>query len=330
MAAPVWRIQEHLPRWSIPARVGKSVGVARATHPSLRWLPWLGLIVWLGVALLGGPAVSSALDSRSTSVRVVTIGGTWACWAIAAVAFAVWSTVSLTVIRSLVPLSVVAGVMAWVAGAPAGESSLLLAFGAVATVLTTSAEFGAPMIQASAYGDETRLALRPPFGFAVVTVATWMLTAGLVLSGPLLVAANVDGSTPLLLLGALLAAAAIAALWIFPRRWQLLSRRWLVFVPAGVVVHDRLVLAETAMLRRTEVAGLALALVGTGALDLTGPATGHAVEIDTTTPVTVLLAPARRGDVPRPVDALALLVSPTRPGRALAEADRRRLTVRTR
>ena len=63
------------------------------------------------------------------------------------------------------------------------------------------------------------------------------------------------------------------------RRWHKLSRRWFVLVPTGVVVHDHLVLAETLMMRRNEVVGLRLAPADTEALDLTGPAAGHAVEV---------------------------------------------------
>ncbi len=132
-----------------------------------------------------------------------------------------------------------------------------------------------------------------------------------------------------MVVGIALSALALLALWVFPRRWHLLSRRWLVFVPAGVVVHDRVVLAETLMVRRVEVSKMQLALAGTGALDLTGPATGHAVEIDTVTPVTVLKAATARGGEAQTLHASAMLVSPSRPGRALAEAERRKLPVAT-
>ena len=40
-----------------------------------------------------------------------------------------------------------------------------------------------------------------------------------------------------------------------PRRWHQLSRRWLVFVPAGLVVHDPVVLAETLMVPRRQIVG---------------------------------------------------------------------------
>ncbi len=42
--------------------------------------------------------------------------------------------------------------------------------------------------------------------------------------------------------GVLLTAAAVALGWFLGRRFHRLARRWLVLVPAGVVVHDHLVL----------------------------------------------------------------------------------------
>jgi len=42
-------------------------------------------------------------------------------------------------------------------------------------------------------------------------------------------------------------------------RFTSLARRWLVFVPAGVVVHDQVVLGETLMVPRSELDGIDLA-----------------------------------------------------------------------
>ena len=162
--------------------------------------------------------------------------------------------VSLTVVRAIVPLSVVAGVVAWIAGAPAASRSCSCCSASSPRSSSPSAEFGAAMVQASAYGDETRLGLRPPLGFVVATLVDLGDHRG---ARDRRTAAR--RRQPRRIGGAdgprrrLLAAGTSLALWVFPRRWHLLSRRWLVFVPAGVVVHDRVVLAETLMLRRVEV-----------------------------------------------------------------------------
>jgi hypothetical protein len=42
----------------------------------------------------------------------------------------------------------------------------------------------------------------------------------------------------------------VVGIIILPRRFHRFSRRWLVWVPAGIVLHDPVVLAETAMVSR--------------------------------------------------------------------------------
>jgi hypothetical protein len=120
--------------------------------------------------------------------------------------------------------------------------------------------------------------------------------------------------------------AAAGAMWAW-RRWHTLSRRWFVLVPTGVVVHDQLVLGETLMVRRTDVAALRLAPAGTEALDLTGPAAGHAVEVVTRGPATAILAATPKSPRGRVMHFSACLVSPTRPGQLLAAARERHLPV---
>ena len=122
----------------------------------------------------------------------------------------------------------------------------------------------------------------------MASTVAWIVWAACTISGPLLLAARAW------LPGALLTAASIGlTVWSWPR-WHRLARRWFVVVPVGVVVHDQLVLAETLMLRRHEIAGIRLAPAGTEAADLTGPAAGHALEIVTSETVTAILGATRR------------------------------------
>jgi hypothetical protein len=100
-----------------------------------------------------------------------------------------------------------------------------------------------------------------------------------------------------------------------------------VVVPIGLVVHDELVLAETIMLRRQEVDFVRLAPSGTEAADLTGPASGHALEIHTTESVTVVFAGTPKQPRGKAIHLTVGLISPTRPGRALASIAARRIRV---
>ncbi len=100
-----------------------------------------------------------------------------------------------------------------------------------------------------------------------------------------------------------------------------------MIVPIGLVIHDQLVLAETVMLRRQEIAGMRLAASDTQAADLTGPAAGHALEITTVEPVTAIFAATPKQPRGNAIHLTACLVSPTRPGLALTAAARRRLPI---
>ncbi|MBA3398670.1 MAG: hypothetical protein H0U01_01775 [Acidimicrobiia bacterium] len=293
-----------------------------AIRPTVRTIVrWLLPAAWIVVAVTVGQAVAEALDGRSSAVRVVALGGIWLGWGIAAVACVVASTLSLTAVRVLVPSSIGVWLAALGGGASASASLISAAAAAVATALCCTPEVGIEMVQASAYGDEVRVPLRPPVGYVAVATAAWLIWLAAVITGPLLVAAGayVPG-VPLTVL-------AVAATVLLPRRWHQLSRRWLVFVPAGVVVHDPVVLAETLMVRRHDLRSISLALSGSGATDLTGPAAGHVLEIVTTEPVPVHLAPSTSRRESKDLTADRVLVAPSRPGLALTEATRRRFPV---
>jgi len=87
------------------------------------------------------------------------------------------------------------------------------------------------------------------------------------------------------------------------------------------------VLTDTAMFRRPDVRSLALALEGTAATDLTARALGPAVEVDLAGGGTVTVGgPFVDGNGNITIDAF--LISPSRPGRVLTEAERRAYPVR--
>lgn len=287
-----------------------------------RWMPWVLRLVWVATAVAGAEAVAAAVDDRSEAVRTVATWGAAAGWVAGVVAMAIPAVVSLTATRVIVPVAIVAAVAAILGGAPAFPTALFVALSVAATLVAQTAEVGRSFVQASAYGDESRFALRPPVGFAIAAVTAWCVWAVALVVGPLLLAVRSWVA------GVALTAVAIVGAWPLFRRWHLLSRRWLVLVPAGLVVHDPVVLGETVMLRRDHVAHIGLAPAGTDALDLTGPAAGHALEVRTRHTETVLLAPDRDHPTGRAFHVHAFLVAPSRPGRALADAATRSLPVR--
>ncbi len=308
------------PRWSLGGRVGKSVPVPSATSLA-RVLPWLARVAWVLVAVLGGRALESAVDGRSDAVRwTVAIGG-WALWAVGAAALVIPSVRALTVIRLIAPLGLVATLAAGLAGAPASDLVVLAVPAVLATAAVFTADVGRSFVQASAYGDEARLPLRAPVAAGAAAGITWAVWAAALTTGPLLLAATVW--VP----GVALTALAVAGVVLVGPRWHRLSRRWLVLVPAGLVVHDPVVLADTLMLRTDQIALIRLAPADTAAADLTGPASGYALEIRVTETVSAVFAFTPREPDGRAIHMTAFLVSPSRPGEALREAAARRLPV---
>jgi hypothetical protein len=175
-------------------------------------------------------------------------------------------------------------------------------------------------VAGSSYGVERRMPLRVPGPLlAGPLVVVWGAAATGVAAGPLLLAAGqwIAGAAALAV-GLPVAAVAFRSL-------HTLARRWLVFVPNGVVVHDPLALAEPVLLRRAEVRSFGPAPADTAALDLTRGALGLALEVTLAPPVSVVLAGGGRQGVREATIAAALLVAPTRPGAVLTEARRRRL-----
>jgi hypothetical protein len=273
------------------------------------------------VAVVGGQAVGEATAGRSGPVQGVATVGAWLLWTAGAVALTLPSVATLTAVRAIVPGAVLAGAATALFGA--GTAALALAVpAAVAAVLAGAAETGRAYVQASAYGDESRFLLRPPLGYLTATAVSWAVWAPAVVAAPLAWAARAW------VLAVVATVVAVATTVLLPRRWHQLSRRWLVAVPAGLVVHDPVVLADTVMLPRRVIEAVVAGGRGPDAADLTGPTPGLVVAIEVRDVVPMVLAPRPGSPRGRPLQARVLLVAPSRPGSVLAEAARRRLPVR--
>ena len=174
------------------------------------------------------------------------------------------------------------------------------------------------MVQTAAYGDERRLPLRAPAAMQIPIAVSWVLWLATALTGVLVLAAGKLAAGIVVLL------VATALAWLVYQRLHPFSCRWLVSVPAGVVVHDPVVLGETLMVMRANVLHARLALATTEAADLTGPAAGHALELTVRELVQITFAATAKVPKGSAIHARAFLIAPSRPGRALqALADRK-------
>lgn len=274
-----------------------------------------------------GVAVAVALDRTEGLASTTALTAVW--WAVVAgvlVALLVPGCLGLTLVRFAVPACVPSAALVVVS--VASDSAASAAVGVAGTVLAAASSalvlwsgFGEAMAQGSAYGHERRLPLRPPVAHSMAIVASWCIWATVTTLAAVAAAA---GRT---VAAGALAAVALGGGAVLVRSVHRFSRRWLVLVPAGLVVHDHVVLGETLMVPRQSVAAARLAPAGTEALDLTGPAAGYAIEVAVRSPATVLLAADRRNPRGRAVHAQSFLVAPSRPGRALRAAAAHRLPV---
>ncbi len=287
--------------------------------PGIAHSPWPARIGCLTFGIALNPALGDALSGASRPVQVVAGVMAGATWLAALVATLVPSTVSLTVLRVAGPAAAAMGLAALVAAGPTPATVVGALAGLGAALLALAPETAEVFADGSSYGDERRFPLRAPAALLVgpAELAVAAVVVGIA-AGPLLLAAR-QWVAGVLALVVGLPVAVVAA-----RALHGLSRRWLVFVPAGVVLHDPLTLAEPILLQRATVRSFAPAPAGTDAIDLTGGAWGLAVEARLVAAISLARvapgrAPVELGDV------TAVLVTPSRPGRALAEARRRRI-----
>ena len=288
-----------------------------------RWAPAL---IWLSLPLTAGTSFAHALDQRSAPVTLTAAIGLWSIWVIGLIAALAPSSVSLTTMRIVMPASVVAA--AWAAllapnGADLAES-VALGVTSMCAVLSLSAPVGYTFINGSSYGDERRFPLRPPGPVVLGPLElVWVAMVASVLAGPLLLAAKQWIS------GAIISVLAVGLCVAGARALHQLSKRWLVFVPAGLVLVDRTTLLDALLVQRHVVSSIGIAEEDSAATDLSAGAIGLQVELRLSTTDSIIPTPARRDrhKMIEPIDVDAVRFTPSRPGWVLDAAKERRLTV---
>lgn len=282
--------------------------------------PWPLRVLWTVMPLVVGPSLADALGDRSRSVQLVGSWLAWVLWAVGLVALLVPRTLTLTVVRAVVPGAAVVSLWAASGTDATGWAAAAVGAGGAALVALAVPGLSDAFVDGSSYGAERRVALRVPFVLLLGPIPlAWAAVAAGIVTGPLLLAASrwlagaiaVIGGVPLAALGL--------------RQLHLLSRRWLVFVPAGVVVHDPFTLTEPVLLQRHQVTRFGPAAPGSTALDVSGGALGLVLELEVSEPISVGVRHGRDREERTGVDGL--LVTPTQPDAAVEIAAGHRLAV---
>ncbi len=279
---------------------------------------WLLRILWVALAVVAGFAVGDATDGLDGAAGLMPSTAWWLAVAVAVVALVVQGPIGLTVVRLVTPATLPAAIIAWVAGASTVLGVAATALAAVTTFVALSGEAGEALVQGAAYGHERRFPLRVPAAMVPAIGLSWAAWCAALLTSVVLLARGAW------VWGVLVAAGFVALAWFLLGRFHRFSQRWLVLVPAGVVVRDPVVLGETLMVQRTNVAHSQLALADTEAADLTGPAGGMALDVAVREMVLVVFPATETEPKGRAIHVQSFLVAPSRPGRALqAMADAR-------
>ena len=297
--------------------------VAGGNRRSETTASWVLRILWLVLPLAVGPAVAEGLSDAPGPVRTTASAGLWALWAVGLLATLVPRPLSLAGVRLGGPAAFAIGV--WAAATDLSPASMAgLVAGALVAGVSVSAPVGDRFVDGASYGDERRFLLRAP-GPVVVLMAplAWVVAVAGVVTGPLLVAdGSLTAGIPACIVGLPAAGLAVRAI-------HQLGRRWVVLVPAGLVLHDHLAVADPTLIPRTQVSSVTPAATHTTATDLSQGAFGLALEVRCRDPLNMALRHGRRGSgVGSRTPVGAFLCTPARPDVLLAEAAARRLTSR--
>ncbi|MDQ1397793.1 MAG: hypothetical protein QOG64_3052 [Acidimicrobiaceae bacterium] len=286
---------------------------------SARLFPWLLRAAWAALPFTAGPALEAAVHQHSFAVALVAAIALWATWGLVLVATLVPHPVGLTTFRLLAPAVMAATVAAAFDHHPSAPA---VGWAAAVAVLAFLPATGLLFVNGPAYPNERRFPLRVPGPLLVGPLPlAWALVVGGPVVGALLLAAHNWVA------GGILSVIGVALAILLIRPLHGLSRRWLVMVPAGLVLHDPMTVADPVLFRRQVIETLHAAPAATDSLDLTQRATGLALELELTEKVPmILLKPGDR--LGESGSSARLIFTPTRPGAVLADAATRRIPVR--
>jgi len=304
---------------------------------------WLMRIVWLAMPFTAGRLLAAGLADSEPSFRAASSVGLWVIWGVVTLLAWLLHPTTLGWLRVWMPAGLAA--ICWASIAAPGELADLswaetasgVAATAAAAVVCLTPPVGMAYTDSLNYPSERRLLLRPP---AILLwwllLPVWAVAVGGMLAGPLLLASQnwLAGGivTPV---GILLSFRAHQSLLI-------LTRRWLVFVPAGIVIHDSLALGNEARLletadiakvsvisaadRRSQALGPGEANPG----DLTLGALGAAVEFELSSPCSLpdrklrqLAARPRQPEAGQTVGSSTIRLAPSLLRQFVQEASRR-------
>jgi len=270
-------------------------------------------VVALGLTV---PLLDQAIADYATVAGTTTRIALWAMWAVTFLCILVPSCSALTCLRLATPSNlalVLFTTLATNSWSPRSFVSVMLSL--ICFCFVFSGEVGNTFVQVSAYGDERRFLLRCPNNMVTVQCLMWALWVGTAITA---VSFFNDENW---MTGTVFAVLTVALSYILPSRFHRFSRRWLVGVPAGLVIHDSYALAETAMFMKQSIAhiGIETKSENSEAADLSGGCHGLSITISLHEFDKVILAATRKDPGGKAIHVQMMRVCPTRVARTVQE-----------
>lgn len=294
-------------------------GQCRYVYPVNQIELWLFRVLWLILPFTAGPLFSAALDDTERPFQLGVSLVLWAAWAAMLIASMVPRTQTLTLLRVMAPLAFVAAICASFTVDSATTIGVGVVSAGAATLLGLNGAVGDAFADGSSYGDERRFLLRTPGALMLGPIQlVWLAIAGGAVLGPLLLLAQ------RWIVGAVALIAGWALVYVAVPVLHRLSERWLVFVPAGLVVHDKTALREPQLFRKETIGAFGPAPQDANVEDLSLGGLGLALRAELTEPTKVIPNKQEHDtDEVSLTEIDGFIVSPNRPGQVLSEAGER-------
>ena len=241
------------------------------------------VLLWAAMPFSVGEILTRASAEQSHGFKLVVALLAWSLWAGGLLSACVPHPISLTVQRLATPMSLATVALCSAASTSGSISPWWFGLAAAHATALVSVGLGAYMadacVGATAYGDEVRFTMRVPFSFAVGPMpVTWLVSATSNIAALVLVRHQ------RIALACICAVFSIAAWTVTARSYHAMSRRWVVFVPAGLTFVDHLVAAEPFLVRRQDLS-IAPASATPEALDLALSPLGTPLDVACATPI---------------------------------------------
>jgi hypothetical protein len=283
---------------------------------------WCARLMWALLPVSAGTALSDALSGWSVAPARLAAVLLWAAWTLGLVALLAPRPWGLTALRVVAPAAVIVAILS-IGATSAAAAALAVSSSVVAAAFALSSSVAQASGNALAYGDEIRFSLRIPLSLFLgpVPIAVALIGAGISV-GPLLLAARHWVA------GIIVTVAGIAAAVTVVRSLHSLALRWVVLVPAGLVVVDPLTLADPVLMRREQILAVKQSRNGgtdAGALDLRLGTLPGTIELSLREPQSFARRRGRRDSELR--DADVVLVSTVRANALVQAASARRIAI---